>query len=213
MLSRISPRLPTDDLVISEVENADVRQEVRELRQALRATNKRVRDLVRALTEHWQLLGKPGALTITQAVISDCTISGLVTSGTWTPVIVGDATAGVQTYNAQVGYYTKIDTLVFLHRCRVSLTAKGGTMAGNAVIKGLPFSPAATATLRGAITVGLHNLIDLTAGYTEVGLIEDDANDGLALMESGDNVAAQRIVAAGITNNTAVDFAGVYSTE
>ena len=33
-------------------------------------------------------------------------------TGTWTPVLIGDATAGTQTYHTQVGRYVRIGSLV-----------------------------------------------------------------------------------------------------
>ena len=67
--------------------------------------------------------------------------------GNWTPVIIGETTAGTGTYTTQVGSYTKIGRFVFLS-CTVAWTAHTGT--GNMSITGLPFTV-------GAFSVG--NLI------------------------------------------------------
>lgn len=59
--------------------------------------------------------------------------------GTWTPVIRGSTTAGLFTYSAQQGIYTKIGRLVTVH---VNLVVNTVTTAaaGNLEISGLPFN-------------------------------------------------------------------------
>lgn len=55
----------------------------------------------------------------------------------WTPVIAGATTAGVGTYTAQNGYYTRIGNMIFL-QMHVAWSAHTGT--GNMTVTGLPFS-------------------------------------------------------------------------
>jgi hypothetical protein len=64
--------------------------------------------------------------------------------GTWTPTIIGSATAGTGTYTTQVGRYTKIGRTVHFTAYLV-WTAHTGT--GNMSIAGLPFSSDATANV------------------------------------------------------------------
>lgn len=59
-------------------------------------------------------------------------------TGTWTPTLIGDSTAGTQTYNTQVGRYVRIGSLV-VARFYVRLFTIG-TAAGNTLIGGLPFT-------------------------------------------------------------------------
>lgn len=61
--------------------------------------------------------------------------------GTFVPVVVGSATAGVGTYTAQSGRYTKIGNIVHFELV-VVWTAHTGT--GNVRVNGLPFTPAAS---------------------------------------------------------------------
>ena len=60
-----------------------------------------------------------------------------ISSGTWTPTLFGNTTAGSPTYASREGSYTKIGRLVV---CTFSmqLTSKGGA-AGPILIGGLPF--------------------------------------------------------------------------
>lgn len=58
-------------------------------------------------------------------------------TGLWTPVLVGNTTAGVGTYSLQYGHYYKRDRLVIV-RFRVTTTAHTGT--GRAAINNLPFA-------------------------------------------------------------------------
>jgi hypothetical protein len=58
--------------------------------------------------------------------------------GTWTPVIGGSGGQSGQNYSGQAGYYTKIGRQVTV-TFRVVLSLKG-TITGDAVIRGLPFT-------------------------------------------------------------------------
>ena len=70
--------------------------------------------------------------------------------GTWTPVIGGSGGQSGQTYSGQAGYYTKIGRQVTV-TFRVALSLKG-TITGDVVIKGLPFTVQNTITFGGGVT-------------------------------------------------------------
>jgi len=57
--------------------------------------------------------------------------------GTWTPTVVGSATAGTASYTIQVGSYTKVGQQVTV---QFRMDYSGGTGAGNLRISGLPFT-------------------------------------------------------------------------
>lgn len=84
--------------------------------------------------------------------------------GTFSPTVIGTTTAGTVTYNAQVGYYTKIGRVVTY---QVYLNWSNGTGAGNVRISGLPYTSANITTNPGAAIGDVENLA-LTAGYTVV---------------------------------------------
>lgn len=67
-----------------------------------------------------------------------------VESGTWTPVLKGDTTAGSPTYTVRSGSYYKIGSLVYI-TARVTISSKGG-MVGAVSIGGLPFVPGSVGT-------------------------------------------------------------------
>lgn len=79
--------------------------------------------------------------------------------GTFTPTIIGTTVAGVGTYNAQFGRYTKIGRLVS-YQLYVDWSSHTGT--GNMEIDGLPFTTEATANVYSSASSRLQN-IALTA--------------------------------------------------
>lgn len=79
--------------------------------------------------------------------------------GTFTATIVGTTTAGVGTYNSQVGVYTKVGRAVSFNLI-VNWTAHTGT--GNMNISGLPFTSAASGAF--SCAVGYVSNVALTAG-------------------------------------------------
>lgn len=86
-------------------------------------------------------------------------------SGTFTPRYEGTGTAGVWTYSAQAGFYTRIG-----NRCFFNLSITAATRptppTGNGVIVGLPFTSDATANSHAAVAI---DTIDaLTLGATNV---------------------------------------------
>lgn len=77
----------------------------------------------------------------TQSASSDANTLDDYEEGIFTPTIVGVTTAGVGTYTAQIGRYTKIGNVVY-YRITVTWTAHTGT--GNMRVGALPFTSNAT---------------------------------------------------------------------
>ena len=130
--------------------------------------------------------------------------------GTWTPTVAGSSTPGTQTYTLQIGLYTKIGRQVFVE-CRVLMSAKDGTTAGNILIAGLPFASATTGQETGGVGLGFSSNINLSAGYTQVGLTKISASTTFQVVESGDNVPAQAVVAAALAADSDFSFSATYS--
>ena len=84
------------------------------------------------------------AFPATQSASSDANTLDDYEEGTWTPVLGGFTSESGQSYNVNSGSYTKIGNQVFC-TMRISL-ATAGTITGNAVIKGLPFTSNSTST-------------------------------------------------------------------
>jgi hypothetical protein len=159
------------------------------------------RQLCAALADWFRRLNERDSLAIAETV-------------DWTPTLIGLSTAGTQTYDATTqGRATRIERLVFLHDCRVTLTAKGGTMAGSVAIGGLPFTTKDTGTNTGSISIGGYDAVNLSAGYAQLGIIVPPNATQLYLYESGDNVSAQQVAAGSIANTTSITFSGVYELE
>lgn len=135
-------------------------------------------------------------------------INSLVTSGTFVPTIAGEGTAGVHTYSTQMGAYRVIGDLVFF-TLSLALSAKDGTMAGNTIITGLPFTSASSVGSQ-AITVGAMGTVTLTAGYTMFSGIIPASSTFFYLFQDGSAVAAAKIAAAAIAAATLLNVSGVY---
>jgi len=88
----------------------------------------------------------------TQSASSDANTLDDYEEGTWTPILGGATSETGQTYNVNSGSYTKIGNQVFC-TMRVSL-ATAGTITGNAVIKGLPFTSNSSSTDYAGVSFG-----------------------------------------------------------
>ena len=71
--------------------------------------------------------------------------------GTFTPTVQGSTTAGVGTYNAATGIYTRIGNLVTV---QVYMNLASHTGTGNIQFGALPFTSSATAGRYGSVTIG-----------------------------------------------------------
>lgn len=150
-------------------------------------------------------------ITAIQALTTATTsLPGAYQSGTWTPTLLGDGTAGTPTYTLQVGSYEKIGRLV-VARFSVAISAVGG-MTGNLRIGGLPFQSVNTANDLGALTVANYTGLTLSAGYTQVSAtVVQNAQVG-AVYESGSASTATLLPITGVAATTSVVGTFVYRT-
>lgn len=82
--------------------------------------------------------------------------------GTFTPVVVGQTTAGTGTYTLQKGGYTKVGELVHF---QIQLGWSAHTGTGNFVISGLPFtSGSVTPVAHGGAFIAYNNGFSYTSG-------------------------------------------------
>ena len=86
--------------------------------------------------------------------------------GTWIPTVSGSATAGTGTYNAAVGWYTKVGNVVTA-QAYINLANHTGT--GNLLLTGLPFTQKNSNDLYGSITIGYLSNLALTANNIATG--------------------------------------------
>jgi hypothetical protein len=138
-----------------------------------------------------------GVTTDANSVIQDM----MPTMGTWTPTIAGSGTAGAQTYSVQFGRYFKVGRRVFCD-FSVSMATKDGATAGNIRVAGLPFTSANYAQSASGAAFAGYDLIDLTAGYTQLSGVVNANSTVLALLQSGDNVASSAVAAAAIAGTS-----------
>ena len=109
--------------------------------------------------------------------------------GTWTPVIGGTTSESGQSYSGQAGRYTKIGRQVTV-TFRVVLSAKG-TITGDAVIKGLPFTADGTgfshgsgATYFEALSTSWNNIYFMVAGGETYASIDGTKVAGVAVIRA-----------------------------
>jgi hypothetical protein len=121
--------------------------------------------------------------------------------GSWTPAIAGGSTAGTQTYSTQVGRYIRQGNLVTAWFSTV-MTAKDGTTAGAFLVTGLPFTSTNVSGLSYSGQVGAAANIDLSAGYSQIGILVSANTTSITVNQIGDNVAAAGLTAAAIAATT-----------
>jgi hypothetical protein len=78
-------------------------------------------------------------------------VSAGLSSGSWTPTLIGSTTSGAQTYSQQLGYYQITGNIITCF-CRVAITNKDAAIAGNILLGSLPFPIA-----NGGVTSIIHN--------------------------------------------------------
>jgi len=140
----------------------------------------------------------PGGLIIGHQTLSH------YQTGTWTPTLRGSTTAGTHTYAEQSGVYTRIGDLVFV-TCRMSISSKDATMAGNILIAGLPFQ--VESSNDHALSFGQANGIAFTNQLSFY------ANSGESVINLINNVAggnAALVVAAAVGATPFLIVSGVY---
>ena len=128
--------------------------------------------------------------------------------GTFTPVFIGSTTAGSQTYTTQAGFYEKIGRLVNF-RFRLTINTKG-TIAGNIIVGGLPFTTSSTASSYGDAYVGHAGNLAITAG-TNVTAVLDLGADTMNLKVWSATTGTANITDANLTNTSQIFVTGNYS--
>lgn len=133
---------------------------------------------------------------------------------TYTPVLAGDTTAGVNTYSTQEGRYYRIGRLVWVS-VRLILTAKGtagNAMVGNIYVS-LPITSRNIANIFPGGDIGLYSNIDFSAGRSQLVARVSANSTILYLSEGGDNVANANIQPAQIADTTQIVVSVVYLAE
>jgi hypothetical protein len=127
--------------------------------------------------------------------------------GTFTPVFIGSTTAGSQTYTTQAGFYEKIGRLVNF-RFRLTINTKG-TIAGNIIVGGLPFTTSSTASSYGNAFLGNAANLAITAG-TNVTAMLDLGADTMNLKVWSATTGTANITDANLTNTSQIFVTGNY---
>jgi hypothetical protein len=128
--------------------------------------------------------------------------------GAWTPVIGGETSESGQSYTVQRGTYTKVGRVV---TCNFDVVlANKGTITGDVVLKGLPFTSAASSDFAyPAVSIGLWQNFATSYVYVNGVVINNAAYATLkAITAAATSLSA--IVTANVANNTRVSGTLVY---
>ena len=131
----------------------------------------------------------------TQSASSNANTLDDYEEGTFTPTVSGSTVAGTGTYSTQQGTYTKIGNLVTVN-VWVQWTAHTGT--GNLLFSNLPFASINTTNYRASGSLGLVDVLALTANNVAT----------IALAPNSTNISAlQYPVGGGGNTSVAMDTA------
>ena len=133
-----------------------------------------------------------------------------VEEGSWTPTIAGTTTAGTHTYGTRQGKYYKVGKLVTAFFA-ITLTAKGGTMAGTASITGLPFTADNLDYSQGG-SVTRAGVIDMPTSYNVLGLMIPASSNVVYISIYGDGIISDVLTATAIQATTTLNGVLQYKT-
>lgn len=130
--------------------------------------------------------------------------------GSWTPVFAGSGTTGTIVYSLQIGRYARVGQICYVQGY---LAVSGITVAptGTLRVTGLPITTLNAASVHCAPAVGWANL-NLSAGYTQQGLITEPNSTYLRVVEMGGLIVHDFPAASLVVGNHLI-FSGVYIVE
>lgn len=154
------------------------------------------------LSTNYQTQWQPGNISSGDARVLDW-----YQEGVFTPSFGGSGGDGSITYSEQTGRYTRIGNRVYFDiyiLVNVLTTAPTGTL----LVRGLPH--VAGGGSRSSFVASYWRIIDLSAGYTQVGgqIIAGDAF--LTMIESGDAVGYQAILGGALSGTAVIQVSGHY---
>lgn len=129
--------------------------------------------------------------------------------GTFTPLIEGTTAAGVPTYSARFGRYTRLGNRVSW-TCRLTMTSLGG-MTGSIRLGGFPFVTANSGGAEASVAVGFYSGISSGAELSGLtGLHRTAATNANLYRISAVSKNAQALAATDITDAFALYASGQY---
>lgn len=133
-------------------------------------------------------------------------------TGTFTPTLIGSSVPGVQTYSRQSGLWRRQGPAIVVSG-RVTLTAKDGAMAGNALIGGLPVAAINDADLLQAIVVGYMDGVTYPGAGTWIGGFVIANSQLISLKAFRSASAALDIPVGNVSAAADIAFAATYLVE
>lgn len=175
------------------------------------AARKQIQDLLDQIQTYFNSTLTSGVNTHVAKNLTDAGgVHGLgVSSGVFTPTIVGSSTAGSNTYTTQNGFYYLVGKL-----CKIDiiilLSAKDAAMAGNITIGGLPFTSKSGTDHSPSFTIGYLVNFDLDPTRNMLKALMLNNVTEIRLYNTGDNTSAIQVVASQITGTTQICISGEY---
>lgn len=127
----------------------------------------------------------------------------LCVSGSFTPALEGSSTAGTQTYDAQVGKYSRIGNIVHFN-IYLDLATKDGATSGDLHITNLPYAADGLVAVNVANTTGWS----ITAGMTIQGFFNGGTH--IVLLET-DGATAPKLTDADFSGDEVIIISGTYT--
>jgi len=128
----------------------------------------------------------------------------------WTPAFAGSTTAGVFTYVAQTGHYTRMGNVCFILGM-IQISAISTPPVGDMRITGLPITAATLTNVNPHIGFSFISQVNLTAGTIDVSGLINPTDTIIRIMEAFDNAAGDDMPASNFTNAAArMHFSGFY---
>lgn len=129
--------------------------------------------------------------------------------GGWTPTLAGATTAGTFTYSVQQGRYTRLGNMVVAW-CAIQISAISVAAAGGLRITGLPVTAGSGTLNEYGGAVGAHSVMNMDAGYTQVGATVPAGGSYIQVYEGGDNLTAAFFPSANLAVNSYLDITVMY---
>lgn len=128
---------------------------------------------------------------------------------TWTPNFIGSTSAGTIVYDAQVGFFRRLGSLVFVQG-DIDVSALTVAPTGSLQIGELPFNVKNVSRIYGSLTIAYLNDFDFPAGALWMTGIVNPNTTRIAMYTTPDNAANATFSASGLKATSRMIFSGWY---
>lgn len=130
-------------------------------------------------------------------------------SNTWTPIIAGSTTAGVNTYTGQQGDWSVRPDGSIHVRGTLTLSTKDAAMAGGVLISGFPISSSSGTNKFATFDFGYYSGLTFPANFTQLSGLVTPGTNLIALRRMGSGQAGTPVQVSEIAAGSLLVFEGV----